>query len=397
MIIPKNKCKIVHFDENSVSTIPTLATFVKVVDLDDDQNSRSLRGGGICSAYWNVDRYAGLYLGHTTDLDTLIASKKYTLTNATKTVYFDANCKYPRYKMSEYSSLKKKLNPAKADCCVITKPNFEIDYLNVGPNGKSWGDLDQNKLTKQVVMYSTKEDMYYLIWDTETPKWNGSSMRDRTYNKFLQNNGFTTATYTMAQYTSDLVQWNIIPQDCKQVYTGTITAIPNNLYTTIENICNTYMQVIYDTELDAFISQTLKIMDAEDIRTLTTMLSSKDESTVAMGIKLLATYNIQERICTTGIMIISNWNNIRYNNVRSSVGFQNVLKQIGLDTSEISDSMYRQNRLINKLYNLSKNKDDRDACRNTILEQIKQRLIKDFEDYSKDFENMGMSLTIDIK
>ena len=157
------------------------------------------------------------------------------------------------------------------------------------------------------------------------------------------------------------------------------------------------MQVIYDTELDAFISQTLKIMDAEDIRTLTTMLSSKDESTVAMGIKLLATYNIQERICTTGIMIISNWNNIRYNNVRSSVGFQNVLKQIGLDTSEISDSMYRQNRLINKLYNLSKNKDDRDACRNTILEQIKQRLIKDFEDYSKDFENMGMSLTIDIK
>ena len=246
-------------------------------------------------------------------------------------------------------------------------------------------------------MYSAKEDMYYLIWDTETPKWNSMCMRDRTYNKFLQNNGFTTATYTMAQYTSDLVQWNIIPQDCKQVYVGTITAIPNNLYTTIENICNTYMQVIYDTELDAFISQTLKIMDAEDIQTLTTMLSSKDGSVVAMGIKLLATYNIQERICTTGTMIISNWNNIRYNNVRSSVGFQNIIKQLGLDTGELTDNMYRQNKLINKLYNLSKNEDDRNACRNTILEQIKQRLMKNFEEYSQEFENLGMSITIEIK
>lgn len=206
MIIPKNKCKIVHFDENSVSTIPTLATFVKVVDLDDDQTPRNLRGGGICVSYWHVDKYAGLYLGHTTDLDALIASKKYTLTNATKTVYFDASCKYPRYKLSEYSNLKKKLNPVKADCCIISKPSFDVEYLNVGPNGKSWGNFDQNKLTKQVVMYSVKEDMYYLIWDTETPKWNGSGMRDRTYKKFLQNNGFTTATYTMGQYVSDLVQ-----------------------------------------------------------------------------------------------------------------------------------------------------------------------------------------------
>lgn len=397
MIIPKNKFKIVHFDENSVSTIPTLATFVKVVDPCDNQNARSMPGGGICSSYWNTDRYAGLYFGHTTDLEALITSKKYTLTNATKTLYFDINCKYPRYKVSEYSTLKKKLNPAKADCCVISKPSFEIDYLNVGPNGKSLGDLDQNKLTKQIVVYSAKKDMYYLIWDTETPRWNGSGMRDRTYNKFLQNNGFTTATYTLTQYVSDLAQWNIIPQDCKQVYVGTITAIPNNLYTTIENICNTYMQVIYDTELDAFISQTLKIMDSEDIKTLTTMLSSRDGSVVAMGIKLLATYNIQERICTTGTMIISNWSNIRYNNVRSSVGFQNIIKQLGLDVGELTDNMYRQNKLINKLYNLSKNEDDRNACRNTILEQIKQRLMKDFEEYSKEFENLGMSLTIEIK
>lgn len=397
MIIPKSKFKFVHFDENSVSTIPTLATFVKVVDSTDDQGMRSIKGGSIVRSCWDYDKYSGLYLGHITDLDALITSKKYTLTNTTKTVYFDANCKYPRYKLSEYSTLKKKLNPAKADCCIISKPSFDIDYLNVGPNGKCWGDLDQNNLTKQVVMYSAKKDMYYLIWDTETPKWNGSGMRDRTYNKFLQNNGFTTATYTIGQYVSDLVQWNIIPQDCKQVYIGTITAIPNNLYTTIENICNTYMQIIYDTELDAFISQTLKIMDAEDIKTLTTMLSSRDASVVAMGIKLLATYNIQERICTTGTMIISNWSNIRYNNVRSSVGFQNIIKQLGLDIGEISDNMYRQNKLINKLYNLSKNEDDRNACRNTILEQIKQRLMKDFEEYSKEFENLGMSLTIEIK
>lgn len=397
MIIPKDKFKIVHFDENSVSTIPTLATFVKVVDPVDSQNIRNMSGGGVCSSYCGPNNYEGLYLGHTTDLEALITSKKYTLTNATKTVYFDANCKYPRYKLSEYSNLKKKLNSAKADCCVISKPSFNINYLNVGPNGKSWGDLDQNNLTKQVVMYSAKKDMYYLIWDTETPKWNSMCMRDRTYNKFLQNNGFTTATYTLAQYVSDLAQWNIIPQDCKQVYVGTITAIPNNLYTTIENICNTYMQVIYDTELDAFISQTLKIMDAEDIKTLTTMLSSKDESVVAMGIKLLATYNIQERICTTGTIIISNWSNIRYNNVRASVGFQNIIKQLGLDTSELTDNIYRQNKLINKLYNLSKNKDDREACKNTVIEKIKQLLIKNFEEYSKEFENLGMSITIDIK
>ena len=48
-------------------------------------------------------------------------------------------------------------------------------------------------------------------------------------------------------------------------------------------------------------------------------------------------------------------------------------------------------------YTLSKNEDDRNACRNTILEQIKQRLMYNFEEYSREFENLGMSLTIEIK
>ena len=118
---------------------------------------------------------------------------------------------------------------------------------------------------------------------------------------------------------------------------------------------------------------------------------------IAFSLAYLKNKRVIERYLTTGTMIISNWNNIRYNNVRSSVGFQNVLKQIGLDTHELTENTYRQNKLINKLYNLSKNEDDRNACRNTILEHIKQRLMKDFEEYSKEFENFGMSLTIEIK
>lgn len=384
MTISNNKVKFVFFDKNTVSTIPTLATFVRVLE-PSDSDLRSF-AWYLYNLHW-----VGLYCGSLDDLNKVVAGRKYTSTTAPSKVCFSKTATYPRYKLREYASIKIKRDATKADAFIVGKFDLPEQYQNVGPNQSGYS---VRKLTKQKVMYSPSEDMYYVIWDNDYPGFSNNTA-SKVWNKYLAITPYSASNF-MKNYASELANSGVIPTDCTQVYEGTLTLLSEDrteMITTLEN--NPTMQVIYDTDLDKFIVSQLKKMEAEDVQTLVSMLQSTDQSIVAMGIKLLATYNITDSMCTCGTLLATCWKNLRYNDAAKSVGFKSVLSTLGLERDDFS--YYGDNSsLINKLYAASQNEDDRNTCRTAILKSVESEVLKRFEELKTIYSNFDFNINVTI-
>lgn len=384
MTISSNKVKFVFFDKNTVSTIPTLATFVRVLEPSDSD---------LRSFAWYVynSHWAGLYCGSLDDLNKVVAGRKYTSTTAPSKVCFSKTATYPRYKLREYASIKIKRDATKADAFVVGKFDLPEQYQNVGPNQSGY---HVRNLTKQKVMYSPSADTYYVIWDNDYPGFSNNTA-SKVWNKYLATTPYNTSSF-MKNYASELVNSGVIPTDCTQVYEGTLTLLSEDrteMITTLEN--NPTMQVIYDTDLDKFIVSQLKKMEAEDVQTLVSMLQSTDQSIVAMGIKLLATYNITDSMCTCGTLLATCWKNLRYNDAAKSVGFKSVLSTLGLERDDFN--YYGDNSsLINKLYAASQNEEDRNTCRTAILKSVESEVLKRFEELKTIYSNFDFNINVTV-
>ena len=393
MIIPKEKLKIVFFDYNAVSTIPTLATFVRVEDPDyvalKDCRNYSFREV--------ADEITGIYLGKVEDITKTVNSRKYTMSANTKSLYFSPLSNYPRTKLSENSKIKRKLDPSKADACVIDTINPHIKYHNFGPEINTWARGSVHRWTKQHILYSQSEDMYYFVFNNDKFEPRSGTILYHTWNTYLRTVKYSAASVTYDQIIDLIVNSGLCGSDCTKIYHENVTALSEKMYNFVEILeKNPNMQIIYDTELDAFISNVLKVMDDEDIKTLTSMLNSTDESTVGLGLKLLATYNIKERICTTGSLIQAAWRRIKYNNVSKSTAFKNILQQLGLDRNDFSE--YGDGTaLINKLYAASQNEDDRNACRLVILAKVRNEIEARIEAVKDTYSSFGIQVTFEVK
>lgn len=383
MIIPKDKVKFVFFDHNTVSTIPTLATFVRVLGVDDSNFSHF-------TYHTHDTNWSGIYCGSVDALNKQLLSRKYTGASPSK-VCFSKTATYPRYKLREYGNIQIKRDATKADAFVIGKVDLASRYQNVGPEQSGY---KVRSLTKQRVMYSPSSDMYYVIWDNKYPNFSYTSAQN-VWSNYLKTLTYNASEF-MAHYPTELTNSGIIPTDCTQVCEETLTLLPEaqtEMITIIEN--NPTMQVIYDTELDKFIVSQLRKMEAEDVQTLATMLQSSDQSVVAMGIKLLATYNITDSKCTCGTLLAACWKNLRYNDAAKSVGFKSVLSTLGLDKEDFS--YYGDNsKLINKLYAASQNEDDRNTCRTAILKAVEAQILQKFEELKDLYSNFDLNINLTI-
>lgn len=383
MIIPKDKVKFVVFDHNTVSTIPILATFVRVLG-PTEQDLRRV-------AYYVYDtNWSSIYLGSVDDLNTVISGRKYSGNSISK-VCFSKTAVYPRYKLREYANIQIKRDATKADAFVVGKVDLPPRYQNVGPEMSSYSVRNH---TKQRVMYSPSEDLYYVVWDIRYPDFSYNTCK-QVWHQYINSTRYNANNF-MSHYPTELVTYNIIPTDCTQVYEGTLTILPEDkteMISTLES--NPTMQIIYDTDLDKFIVSQLRKMEAEDVQTLVSMLQSSDQSVVAMGIKLLATYNISDSMCTCGTLLATCWNNIKYNDATKSVGFKSVLSTLDLDRGDFS--YYGDNsKLINKLYAASKNEDDRNTCKTAILKAVEAQLMQEFEKLQKVYSNFDLNINLTI-
>lgn len=295
------------------------------------------------------DKSESLYCGTNKELTDIITNKlNKNPISSFKKLYFCKSCSYPRYKLAECTNIKRCNSPAKADACVISKREIRPTFNNMN------------------VFYSQSTNTYYLMDFALNVKriWMKDDQR-KALEYILKKENYTG---TIEDNIRLLIKFNVLPQDTTSVYTGVYSLISEIEYEYCNNIINNFMQIIYDTDLDTFVSQQNVKITQSDIDTIDTMLKSSDASVVSMGMKLLSNYDITSSICACTILIMNNITRIKSNSTRTSVGFQQLLKT--LDISIYDSYAYA----INNAFKQSNDVTDKNVAKRLIAKEIQSEM-----------------------
>lgn len=337
---------------------------------------------------YNPMNTRGIFLGDLGDINNTINSKLNLINPSTfKKVYFDPNCKYPRFKLSTLTNIKRCLDPSKADTVIISKMDFkEYEYPS-----NCLGNKDPKEI---IIMFSEKANCYYYF-DYYPYHLNNKHFTASLHN-FIDK-AAEPKTIGVRKWISALINSNIIPSDCTEFYNGNVILLKtNNEIEFINNLYNKYMLITYDTDLDRFISAGLQQPTMEDLETIGRMLSSTDNSVVGMGLKLLSNYDISTSICSVGILIAQNWRNVGSSSISRSTGFEQVLKTLGLTRIELNN--YEIDKIINILYKNSTDEKDKEKARNIIKQKVIAEIQRNWEStYAKKFTNIDFNFKFTIE
>lgn len=360
MLLNKETSRIKYIDFHLSESHTQFNEFIQVVDL----GSIGPRGTMYNEYGWaNIIKPAytyGIWIGKQPNLENIIKSKINNNISVSDKLYFDANCKFPRFKLAS-KDMKRTIKINNADKIVLSK--YIPTYYKT-----SVGCLNA---VKPYLAYSPSEDTYYYMSNVRNPGY------DRSYNKTMENfntcykkyssTGHQTELYDILKYTQ------IIPNDAF-VLQDEIYLLNEKDYKYIDNIINNYMQIIYDTELDKFICDGLLPIGEDDINTLYSMLSSTDKSVVCMGLKLLSSYDINSDPIAIVILLNKYWNTIQYNDAVKSVGFQQVLTSLQINKNDLGQ---HQNKLMNQVFDACITEESKIKAR----EAVRQMVLRDTQEF----------------
>lgn len=95
------------------------------------------------------------------------------------------------------------------------------------------------------------------------------------------------------------------------------------------NLLTTYNKpLIYDTDLEQLISKDLEKLDEENLSSLYDMLHSSDESSVELGCKLLATFDVHEVSLATSMLLFLTQDHWIPNKGSNATSFKSMLKTL---------------------------------------------------------------------
>lgn len=329
----------------------------------------------------------GIYLGDVESIRNEI-NKKLNPVGPDKfaKVYFDPNCKYPRFKLSSLTDIKRCLDPSKADTVIISDPTINNYISRVRTIYKKFKEV--------LILYSTTENCYYLIDycpdklinRAEDPKFQS------LFSKYAD-----IKEVGLRRWSSALINSKVLPSDCKEFYSGKVVLTHTDEETQfINNLFTKYMLLTYDTELDRFIANGLQKPTDEDLQTLQRIFASTDNSVVDMGLKLLSNYDLSSHVCSVGIILANSWGNINSSRVSRSVGFTQVLSSLGLRRQDLNT--YNVDDIINVLYKKSNNPQDKERARNIIAQKISEAIEKEWKaKYAKKFNNFNFTFKFTIE
>lgn len=327
----------------------------------------------------------GIYLGDSDDIHNEIISKINPASpNTFKTLYFDKFCKYPRFKVSELTKIKRCTDPSKADSIIISPHKFNT-Y-------KGYSSVYTDSSKDALVLFSATNNCYYFI----------DFLIDYLHNfdqtkkfKILLNNYLGDQILNINTWGQVLINSGILPNDSKKIYYGKVVLLNRDDTEFINNLSTKYMLLTYDTELDKLISNNLQSPTNEDIDTLDKMLSSTDSSIISMGLKLLSNYNLSNFKGSIGIIIANNWNHIKFNPTSRSIGFQQTLDSLGLSIKKLNTFSFEV--IINKLYENISN-DDRKYVKKVVISKIKNELMSSIlSRYEKSFSSLELTFKLIIE
>lgn len=323
----------------------------------------------------------GIYLGDQTSFNKTINSKINQNNISTfKKVYFDPSCKYPRFKLSEKTNIKRCLNPQKADSIIISKREFK-KYVYYGVFR---GDRDS------YVYYSKSQNQYFFL------DYYVNNVIDKSRIKFEQivKSHIGHNMKNITDFADFLIQIKIIPADSNLFYKGPVYLLDEKNVTYFNNIINNYMLLTYYTELDKFVNINLQKPNSEDLETLHHMLSSTDDSVIGMGLKLLSNYDITSSACSIGTLLIQNRDNIKRNSTITSVGFEQILKTLNITAYELKYGS--PDEMTNRLYKVSTNEEDKEKTKVVIINKVKDLLLASANSYKELFSNFNLNIEIKI-
>lgn len=87
---------------------------------------------------------------------------------------------------------------------------------------------------------------------------------------------------------------------------------------------------VTDVTLNKLIDSKNQVLTADDIDQIKTMLESSDDETQALGLKLLANYNINETRCTVKYLLLITSPFWKYNSYKNNVSIKNMLINLKL-------------------------------------------------------------------
>lgn len=333
MLLNKETSKIKYIDFHFSESHTQFNEFIQIVDLgsigprstvySDNKYDKSIPPG----------RCYGLFIGEKPNLDEIIKSKINNNIDVSDKLYFDANCTYPRFKLST-KDMKRTIKLDKADKVVISKYN----PIYVKPTTYQLNEI------KPYLAYSPSEDVYYYFSAVRCPRRDNGwpkavSQFNQIYKKY-SSTGHQTELYEI------LKRLSIIPDD-SFVLPEDVWLLTEQDYKYIDNITNNYMQIIYDTELDKFICDGLMPVTEDDINTLHNMFSSNDDSVIGLGLKLLSSYDITSDPLSIVLLLHKHYGNIRYNDAYKSVGFKQVLNSLQINENYLGNN---RDKLINQVF-----------------------------------------------
>lgn len=333
MLLNKETSKIKYIDFHFSESHTQFNEFIQIVDLGSIGPRSTVYRDNKHNDWIQPGCCYGLLLGEKPNLDEIIKSKINNNVNVSDKLYFDANCTYPRFKLST-KDMKRTIKLDKADKVVISKYN----PIYVRPDSYYLNEV------KPYLVYSPSEDIYYYFnnvrkssFDNGWPK--SVSQFNQIYKKY-SSTGHQTELYEI------LKRLSIIPND-SFVLPEDVWLLTDQDYKYIDNITNKYMQIIYDTELDKFICEGLMPVTEDDINTLHNMFSSNDNSVVGLGLKLLSSYDITSDPLSIVLLLHKHYGKIRYNDAYKSVGFKQVINSLQIDENYLGNN---RDKLINQVF-----------------------------------------------
>ena len=162
MLLNKETSKIKYIDFHFSESHTQFNEFIQIVDLGSIGPRGTIYSDNKYDNSIPPGRCYGLFIGEKPNLDEIIKSKINNSIDVSDKLYFDANCTYPRFKLST-KDMKRTIKLDKADKVVISKYN----PIYVKPTSYRLRE------TKPYLVYSPSEDVYYYF----------SSVRCSSYDK----------------------------------------------------------------------------------------------------------------------------------------------------------------------------------------------------------------------
>lgn len=129
-------------------------------------------------------------------------------------------------------------------------------------------------------------------------------------------------------------------------------------------------------------------------KSLNTMMQSKDGSSIELGIKMLNNFDVKKYALQIGSLLRLNSSNIANNKALTTVGFKNVMTQLGTTYNHLKDSDTLQ--YYSKLYEASSDNIDKVEIQKYVTAEIKRRIEMTYESCIRNI-NVPVELILEVK